>query len=221
VQTRLKLTLATLAALAAATFTPSLARADSVTVSTSGGATTDTVWTVADPTAGNYTVTVTGANRSTSSSDGNNYYRNSSNAGEDDRTITWTVSGLNPLYQITAFSFGTVKIVPSQGSGSPWSYAATLSATDLTTASTVSSTGTLTGTSAGPISPAIGITGDFGNAPAFAEFIDESAPTTSRVLGTRDFTITASPLAAPPTPEPASLGILAIGAVALLAKRRK
>jgi hypothetical protein len=50
--------------------------------------------------------------------------------------------------------------------------------------------------------------------------IDESSPLTTRTLGTRDFTITASPVAAP-IPEPASLGVLALGSLALLAKRRK
>lgn len=215
--TPVKYLLAVLTALAA--ISPAITRADQVTVSTSGGTTTDTVWTVTDPSAGTYTVTVTGANRSTGS-DGNNYYRNSSTSAEDDRTITWTVSGLDPAYQITGFSFGTIKITPGQGSGSSWNYAATLSGTDTTTASTISSTGTLTGSSAGPISPAVGITGDFGNAPAFAELIDESTPLTTRTLGTRDFTITASPVAAP-IPEPASLGVLALGSLALLAKRRK
>jgi hypothetical protein len=224
VQPRLKRTLATFAVLAAATFIPSLARADSVTVDTAlNGVTSDptTVWTVADPTAGNYTVTVSGANRSTSSSDHNNYYRNSSNAGttEDDRTITWTVSGLNPLYQITSFSLGTTKIVPSQGSGSNWNYATTLTGND-TTNGAVTSSQSFPGTT-GPFGP-MTVNGSFGAAPAFTLFIDESGPTlTSRTIGTYNFTIVASPLDAPPTPEPASLGILAIGAVALLAKRRK
>jgi hypothetical protein len=193
---------------------PALAYADAVTVTTSGGTTTDTIWTVADPTAGDYTVTVSGANRSTGG-DGNNYYRNSSNSGEDDRTITWTVSGLDTDYYISSFSLGTAKIVPSQGSGSSWTYVTTLSGTDIDTAAAVTSSQTFAN-AAGPLSPPMSISGDFGTSPAFTLLIDEQTPLSTRTIGTYNFTITAAPV-----PEPASIGLITLGAAALLTSRRR
>jgi hypothetical protein len=108
--------------------------------------------------------------------------------------------------------------VPGQGSGSGWNYTTTLAGTDLTTASAVTSSQTFAG-SAGPFNPPMSVSGAFGNAPAFTLFIDESAPLTSRTIGTRDFTITAAPLTA--VPEPASLTLLGFAGAALLARRRK
>jgi hypothetical protein len=209
-----KFACATLIVAVLAAVLPSPAHADQLTVITSGGATTDTIWTVADPTAGNYTVTVSGANRSTGS-DGNNYYRNSSNSGEDDRVITWTVSGLNSAYYISSFSLGTTKIVPGQGSGSSWGYTTTLSGTDIDLASAVTSSQTFASV-AGPLNPPMSISGDFGTSPAFTLLIDETSPLSTRTIGTFNFTITAAPV-----PEPAAIGLITLGAAGLLTARRR
>ncbi len=196
---------------------PSLSRAAMITVSTSGGAATDTVFTVNDPDVGTYTVTVSGGNRSLSTSDNDYYFRNSSASGENDATIHWTVTGLDSsVGYISAFSLGTTKITPGVGSGSTYTYVTTLSGTDQNTSSTVQASQTFMN-AAGPFTLAIGdASTNFGNAPAFSLLIDEQVNST-RTIGTRDFTITAVAAA----PEPASLSVLAVIAPAVLRRRSR
>lgn len=187
------------------------ARAALVDVATSGGTTSDNVWTVPDGDFGNYTVTVSGyGNRSTSS--GINYYRNSSASGENDATLNWTVSGLDASANVSYFRLDTTKITPSVGSGSSWNYTVTLSAMDVDTNATVSQVQTISGSTANV--PTLAISGNFGNAPVFSLLIDEGSPFTSRTIGTYNFTITAA-AATSSTPEPAAiaslLGVVMIG----------
>jgi hypothetical protein len=197
----------------------SLSQAAMITVSTSSGSTSDTVFTVNDPDVGTYTVTVSGFSGRTAGSDSNYYFRNSSASTENDDTIHWTISGLDPsVGYISAFRLGTTKITPGVGSGSSWLYVTTLSGTDQNTSSTVQASQTAA-SSAANLALAIGdASTNFGNSPTFDLFIDEQAPLSTRTIGTRDFTITAVAVGAP---EPASLALLAVMAPALLSRRSR
>lgn len=210
---RSELHLSVSAAIAACLLAAATAPAAVIAVNTSAGATTDVAWTVADPDFGDYTVTVSGfGTRALSSS--NNWYRNSSQATENDNQIVWTVSGLNQDAKIAAFSLGTTQITPSVGSGTTWLYVTTLSGTDVATNAPVAVSRTYTSTAT---PQAHDLAGDFGNAPAFTLAIDEQAPFSTRTIGTRNFTITAVSA----VPEPAGLAALAAGATGVIWRRRR
>ena len=190
-----------------------------ISVSTnSNGALVNHEWTVNDPDFGPYTVTVSGFDFQTEHTDPADdwYYRNNSSVGEDDNTIFWSVSGLNPNAVITGFKLDQTRVTPSVGGGRG-SYELTLSEQSTNgVADTRSSTDIITkpaGTGFVPVTPDMEISAaSFGNEPVFSLLInerEEQQAFTTRTIGTYNFTITAAAAAVPEPSTVLLLGMLA------------
>jgi hypothetical protein len=192
----------------------SAAHAATVSVITANGPEATRDWVVADPDFGDYMINVSGGNYATASGTPNYHYRGSSGSGQNNALITITVSGLNPNAVITALQLNTTRIAPSVGSGSNWLFEIALSGTDVDTTLPVTDFRTLQSPTS-TLSPAMRVEGSFGNAPAFAFSLVELEPYSTRTVGFQNITITASPI-----PEPASLGLLTLGGMLSLRRRR-
>lgn len=174
-----------------------------------------TVYNVVDGDAGAYTITYVGSPRNQYDSDRGGGFRSNSGFGDNDQTVSFTISGLAAGFEVTDFGVGYVEADISSPN-TTWTLTIDVGGPTLNTLLGVDGPSPNAQTNNDMFGVAVG---NYGNAPTFNIGIGEDAGNSADALQINGLTVAVSAVIPAPAALPAGLAML--GLVAMRRRRMK